>query len=154
MIEEVVVVSAVQAGLIWVVPLATGCGSCRRVSCGSPFVSMARQGYNFFAAPVPVLTELQVMPGDRVRVGVSRPALLKGSFMVYGVPLLGLLVLSLLGMALADWFPSLSADATVASSGLAGLGLSLLWVRLSQGPGHSGIVLLGMADSPSCPSSN
>jgi len=152
MIEEVVVVSAVEAGLVWVIPAVAGCGSCHKVSCGSLFASMARQGHPVFA--VPVLTELPVMPGDRVRVGVSGHALLKGSFMVYGVPLLGLLVLSLLGMALADWLPSLPADATVALSGLAGLGLSLLWVRLSQRPGQSGIVLLGMADSPSYPGSN
>lgn len=81
------IVASVSGNKAWVEPyVASSCGSCaQKKGCSTSvlnrFIGKRR---------IPVDTEIALKPGDRVVVGLDEAALLKGSLVIYFVPLLAL----------------------------------------------------------------
>jgi sigma-E factor negative regulatory protein RseC len=135
MIEEEAYVAAVADGQIWIEKQRqTACSGCAQ-ACPSASVS------GFFASkPVrlKVLSDVAVLPGDRVVVGIAEEALASGSLWIYLLPLLGLFAGALLGKFL------LGSDIASALGGLAGMGLcyaGLKASRLLERQGYQPVIL-------------
>jgi len=126
MIEEQAVVVRVEPDKAYLeIVRHSLCGLCGQTrGCGVSLWGklFGHQQEGFFAA-----NEIDAQPGDNVVVGVEEKALLAGSLVVYGVPLLLLLTGAVIGVFLApaaagkDLYPMLGAGI--------GLALSLLWLK-------------------------
>ncbi len=98
MIEETARVVAVEEGAAWVETQRQGsCGHCAaRGACGT---SVLAQVVGRRTARIRALNPVGARPGEQVLIGIREGALLRGSFMLYGLPLLGLIG----GGVLGDW---------------------------------------------------
>ena len=123
MIEEQGRVVAVEAGAVWVETLRKStCSSCSaNAGCGQGLMDKLgvgnRRGY------VRALTDLQLDIGDSVAIGIREELLLRGSVLVYLVPLLGLFAGALSIQALDG------SELQVIGAGLGGLLFSWLYIR-------------------------
>jgi sigma-E factor negative regulatory protein RseC len=123
MIEEQGRVVAVEAGAVWVETLRKStCSSCSaNAGCGQGLMDKLgvgnRRGY------VRALTDLQLDIGDSVAIGIREELLLRGSVLVYLVPLLGLFAGALSIQALGG------SELQVIGAGLGGLLFSWLYIR-------------------------
>lgn len=111
MIEEQGRVVAVEQGAVWVETLRKStCSSCSvKAGCGQGLLDQlgasGRRGY------VRALSDLQLNVGDAVVIGVREDLLVRGSLLVYLLPLLGLFVAAVLAeqMSLSEPWVILSA---------------------------------------------
>lgn len=123
MIEEQGRVVAVEAGAVWVETLRKStCSSCSvKAGCGQGLLDQlgagGRRGY------VRALSDLRLEVGDAVVIGVREELLVRGSLLVYLVPLMGLFAAGVLAERLA-W-----SEPLVIFSALLGLFLACLAVR-------------------------
>ncbi|HLA30154.1 MAG TPA: SoxR reducing system RseC family protein [Pseudomonas sp.] len=123
MIEERGRVVAVEPGAVWVETLRKStCSSCSvKAGCGQGLLeqlgSSGRRGY------VRALSSLQLQVGDAVVIGVREDLLVRGSLLLYLVPLLGLFAAAVLAEHLH------LSEPMVILSGLAGLFAACLLVR-------------------------
>lgn len=123
MIEEQGRVVAIEAGAVWVETLRKStCSSCSvKAGCGQGLLDQlgagGRRGY------VRALSDLRLEVGDAVVIGVREDLLVRGSLLVYLVPLLGLFAAGVLAEQLA------LSEPLVISSALLGLFLACLAVR-------------------------
>lgn len=133
MIEERGRVLAVESGAVWVETVRqSACNSCQaRAGCGQSLLNRLgagqRQGF------VRALTSSFYKVGDEVVIGIPENAVLRGSSLVYVLPLLGLFLFALLAQAIG------LAEPAVIAAGFAGMGLGFLlgrWraTRLSMDP--------------------
>jgi sigma-E factor negative regulatory protein RseC len=123
MIEEQGRVVAVEAGAVWVETLRKStCSSCS-VSAGCGQGVLDRLGVGGRRGHVRALSDLSLSVGDAVVIGVREDLLVRGSLLVYLMPLLGLFGAALLADSLA------LAEPYVVLSAVLGLGLSWLAVR-------------------------
>ncbi len=127
MIEEHAQVVAVQGDAAWVeTQRGSACGSCAaHAGCGS-----AALGKLIGRRPtsVRVLNTAGALPGEEVVIGIDESALVRGSVLVYLVPLLALLGGAILGEAW--WRPYAGGgEWPVIVAAVAGLALGLAWVR-------------------------
>ncbi|PKM26427.1 MAG: transcriptional regulator [Gammaproteobacteria bacterium HGW-Gammaproteobacteria-13] len=96
MIEEQGRVVAVEPGAVWVETLRKStCSSCSvKAGCGQGLLDQlgagGRRGY------VRALSDLQLSVGDAVIIGVREDLLVRGSLLVYLLPLLGLFAAAVL----------------------------------------------------------
>ncbi len=119
-------VIAIEAGFAWVESVRQGgCGSCAsKGSCGSQLLgealtpSASSQAANHVLAQDP----LGVRVGDTVLLGIEEKGALRAAFLMYGLPLSGLMS----GLLLAQPWGDLWAIA----AGVTGLGLALAVVWL------------------------
>ncbi|SFT48004.1 SoxR reducing system RseC family protein [Pseudomonas marincola] len=123
MIEETGRVIAVESGAVWVETLRKStCSSCSaQAGCGQGL--MDKLGVDSRRGLVRALSDLQLNVGDSVVIGVREDLLVRGSLLVYLIPLLGLFAAALLAYAM-----SLS-ESLVILSGLFGLVASWFGVR-------------------------
>ena len=123
MIEEQGRVVAVEPGAVWVETLLKStCSSCSaKAGCGQGV--MDALGIGGRRGHVRALTDLQLDIGDSVAIGVREDILLRGSLLVYLLPLLGLFLGALSMQALGGSEPHMIL------AGLAGLLCSWLYVR-------------------------
>lgn len=129
MIEEVGVVTACAGDHAWVhTRRQTTCGNCgARQGCGTAVLAKVL-GRSF--STVRALNTAHAREGDRVVIGLSEQALLRGSAAVYLAPLLSMVVMALVGEALApQWFGYRSELLSIAF-GLCGLALGFIWLYL------------------------
>ncbi|WP_443190295.1 SoxR reducing system RseC family protein [Pseudomonas indica] len=123
MIEEQGRVIAVEPGAVWVETLRKStCTACSAsAGCGQGIMEKlgvgARRGY------VRALSDLQLDVGDPVVIGIREELLLRGSILVYLLPLLGLFLAAILAERLALGEP------LVIFSGLGGFALTWFGVR-------------------------
>ena len=111
MIEEQGRVVAVEPGAVWVETLRKStCSSCSvKAGCGQGLLDQlgasGRRGY------VRALSNLQLNVGDTVIIGVREDLLVRGSLLVYLLPLLGLFAAAVLAeqMGLSEPWVILSA---------------------------------------------
>ncbi|VAX09931.1 hypothetical protein MNBD_GAMMA26-1469 [hydrothermal vent metagenome] len=75
-----------------------------------------------------VLNPIDAQPGERVVIGFEEAALTKASMAFYVVPLGSFILCAMLGQWLAMWL-DVSAEPVAVLGGIAGLVLSLLWLR-------------------------
>lgn len=124
MIEQTVRVISVEDGYVWVsAAAASACSHCSSAgSCGTSSLS------SFFSrrsADIRVKNDIRARVGDEVVLGISEGELLKGSFAVYAVPLVSMLVIAGLVSVL---FKPEQEWPVVVSAGL-GLFAGFLWLR-------------------------
>jgi sigma-E factor negative regulatory protein RseC len=121
MIEQTATVVSVESGYAWIIPQqkAGGCGGCAsKTSCAStasPFDLMRKEPQK-----MRVLNPLYARPGDTVVVGMQGEALVIYSLLAYMLPLLGMLVVAVLGREVLAMFGVVNELGTVLS-GLLGL---------------------------------
>lgn len=123
MIEEQGRVVAVEDGAVWVETLRKStCSSCSaNAGCGQGL--MDKLGVGRSRGLVRALCNLRLEVGDSVVIGVREDLLVRGSLLVYLLPLAGLFVVALLAQALGAGEPQ------IVVAGLSGLGLGWLLVR-------------------------
>ncbi len=128
MIEERVVVSRKTDSQVWVkgLPVAS-CGNCQQnTACSTPLIEKFLQ-----KREIPVETDLVLESGDQVIVAIHENDLLKGSVVLYLLPIAALLA----GAGLGDWvggyFLGLSPDVLMCISGSISFFLALFLIRSS-----------------------
>lgn len=157
MIEQTAVVVSVDSGYAWILPQqkSGGCGACSsKTSCSSstPFDFLRKEPQK-----MRVLNPLYARPGDSVVVGMQGNALVAYSLLAYVLPLLGLILVAMLGREIFALMGVVNELGTV-FSGIVGLlgGLRLanlivsrsfkssdfqpVILRVSGQPGFSGIM--------------
>lgn len=133
MIEERGRVVSVEGNALWVETIRrSACGSCQaRAGCGQALLQRlgggARQGF------IRVLGDGSSRVGDEVVIGVPDTAVVRGSSLVYLVPLLSLFGFSLLAQAMG------AGEPMIIIAGLVGLALgftAIRWytIRLNEDP--------------------
>jgi sigma-E factor negative regulatory protein RseC len=128
MIEETARVIAIEDGrLLLEAQTTTACGACAaKQGCGTSVLSKwVGRKFTRFEAPNTVNARV----GDEVVVGLSEQAMLKGSVLVYLVPLLAMIAFALLadGLISAD---QAARDLLVLVSAITGFALTLVMSRL------------------------
>ena len=147
MIEERGRVVGLEPGAVWVETLRQStCSSCSaNAGCGQGLLDKlainSRRGY------VRALTDLQLCEGDSVVIGVREDFLLRAALLVYGLPLLGLLVPAFL----AHFF-ALGEPASI-FAGLIGFIAAGFWLRrrsqaCSHDPASQPVVLRALLSAP------
>jgi sigma-E factor negative regulatory protein RseC len=124
MIEEHARVARVADDGVYVETLRqSACSSCKAsAGCGNALLDNLFSGKRQMLRVLPYAGLKQ---GDEVVIGLQEDALLKGSFMVYSLPLVFMLVSAVL---VALLLPS-AADGWVILAGLAGLLAGFVWLR-------------------------
>ena len=125
MIEEAAVVVEAGDGYAWVETWRrSACGACSASDgCGT---AMLAQVWGDRRVRVRALSTLPLQPGDAVIVGLAEGALLRGSLLVYLLPLVLLVAGALLGQAAFAG----AGEEPVILSGAVGLGLGFLAARV------------------------
>ncbi len=125
MIEEAAVVVEAGVGYAWVeTRRRSACGACSASDgCGT---AMLAQVWGDRRVRVRALSTLPLQPGDAVIVGLAEGALLRGSLLVYLLPLVLLVAGALLGQAAFAG----AGEEPVILSGAVGLGLGFLAARV------------------------
>jgi sigma-E factor negative regulatory protein RseC len=96
MVEESALVLRVESDIVWVQAIQkTACGSCQaQKGCGHSL--LAKVGQKQIDIPVS-RNGLDVQPNEQVIIGVPEQAILRSSMLMYGVPLLSMIFIALLG---------------------------------------------------------
>ncbi len=128
MIEETGHIISRDGDYAWVeTQRKSACSSCSASKgCGTGALS------KFYAnrfSRVRALNNIDAAPGEAVVIGLQEEALVRGSLAVYGLPLLSLLLMALLGNAVAVEKGMQEPDGLVALFGIAGLLLGFFLVR-------------------------
>lgn len=125
MIEERALVTESGQGYAWLeIQRHTPCGNCQASSgCGTAVLA---KGWPGKQVRVRALSSLVLAPGEHVVVGLADGVLLRGALLAYLLPVGLLLAGAILGQAA---FAS-AGEELVALSGLVGLGLGFLAVRV------------------------
>ncbi len=123
MIEERGRVLSIEPGAVWVETIRqSACNSCQaRAGCGQSLLQRLggsrRQGF------IRALSTSACTVGDEVVIGIPETAVLRGSMLVYLLPLLGLFLFALLTQAVGLGEPA------VIVAGFAGMGVGFVMVR-------------------------
>ena len=127
MIEEHARVVAVQGDTALLqTQRQSSCGSCEvKSGCGT---SVLAGIFGQKMTQLKVQNTLNARPGDEVVLGMEEHALVTGSLLVYGVPLLMLLLGALMGEAMASQL-GMDADLLPVVGGATGFVLAFLLVR-------------------------
>lgn len=128
MIEEIGRVVRTTGEAAWVqTARRSSCGSCSaRSGCGTGVLA------GLFGArlhEVEVLNPIGARPGEEVIVGISESLLVRGSVMLYLLPLLALVAGALLAEGLAPQLGLAGSELPAILGGLAGLAAGFLWLR-------------------------
>lgn len=123
MIEERGRVLSVEPGAVWVATIQqSACNSCQaRAGCGQSLLN--RLGAGRRQGSVRALDTGRHKVGDEVVIGIPESAVLRGSTLVYVLPLLGLFLFSLLAQAIGLREP------VVIAAGFAGMGVGFVLGR-------------------------
>jgi sigma-E factor negative regulatory protein RseC len=128
MLEEHATVVCVDGNAVWVeVQRQPVCGQCAaNKGCGSAVLQkVVGNKRNIFR----VSGSLPVKVGDEVIIGVNENALVKGSLLIYAVPLLSMIVFALLAETIALRTLSIESDHTSVLGALVGLVVSVIGLR-------------------------
>lgn len=145
MIEEKAWVIRTEAGLAWVeTQRKTACDSCSvRTGCGTGTLAklLGRK-----SAPLQALNPLAAGVGEEVVVGIQEASLVRGSVVVYIVPLLTMFGLGLVGQALSASYGVADAEGMTVVGAVLGLGLGFGWVRrfgnrIGRDPRYQAVIL-------------
>lgn len=132
MIEETAVVVQCQDNYAWVeTERKTACGQCTlNKGCGTAVLSKLLGNR---ISRVKALNPLAAKEGETVVVGLPEDVLLRGSVMVYLVPLVMMIVFALLGEGVAEKFALASSEPLSIVFAIIGLLLSAVWIRRYTG---------------------
>jgi sigma-E factor negative regulatory protein RseC len=123
MIEESGQVVSLELGAVWVATLRKStCSSCSaNAGCGQGLLD--KLAISSQRGTVRALTDLNLAVGDNVVIGLREDALVRGSLLAYGLPLLGLFA-----GALAAEYLAVGEPLTILA-GFTGFFAAGLWVR-------------------------
>ncbi|MCK5608787.1 SoxR reducing system RseC family protein [Candidatus Pacearchaeota archaeon] len=123
--EQAYVVSVEEDYAIVIADRRSSCGSCSiNKSCGTSVLSNVVGNKQI---QLSARNGIDASVGEHVVIGIPEHVILYGSFLMYLIPLLGLLLGSIFGAALS---PQLNlSDGFVAICGISGLMLSFLFVN-------------------------
>lgn len=129
--EEATVISCDGEEAYVQVNKTTGCNSCQaNGACGTS--SLAKM-FNYKAPEISVENKIKARPGDQVIVSIQDQAMVKGSFLLYMLPLLSMFAFAIVAGGLAKFIGSESIELINTVAGLSGLAVGLWLVnRLSQ----------------------
>lgn len=130
MIEEKAKVISVDHGDVWVeTQRRSACGQCAvNKGCGTAVIGKI-VGNKKNRVRVLNPRETKVSIGDEIVVGIDERALVRGSLVVYMLPLVFMFLFGLLGEVLSDQLNINTPDAVVVVTGLLGLGVGFLLVK-------------------------
>lgn len=154
MVEEKAVVVAVEGEAAWVETLRkAACEACAvNKGCGTAVISKALGNKRSRIKVINDRPTLQV--GDEVIIGLQEHALLRGSLIVYGMPLLLMLLAALFAdYAGPQWLGVTSTDPVDIASGIAGLLAGVGWLRrysnrIAHDPRYQAVILTTVTPSP------
>lgn len=128
MITETVTVMETDDGYAWVATeRKSSCGACAaNKACGTAVLSSVLGNK---LSRLRVRNPIAAEPGQQVEIGIEDAVLVRGSLLVYMLPLLGLFT----GAALGQWL--FGEGAAIVGGGL-GLAAGFAGVRLQQGSAH------------------
>jgi sigma-E factor negative regulatory protein RseC len=128
MIEEIASVIAVEGDVAIIrVEKTSSCGSCQASgSCGT---SSLAAFFNFQPPQLKIRNTLDAKPGDQVVVGIEENSLVAGSFLIYIVPLLLLILFAVVAMALGSGLDAGDQELLQTFAGLLGLMVGLVIVK-------------------------
>lgn len=127
MVEEAASVLRVEGDIVWVQAIQqSACGSCQaQKGCGHSL--LAKVGQKQIDIPV-IRNGMDVKENDQVIIGVAEQAILKSSLIMYGAPLISMIIVAMISTLLGA-----PEGATILLSFLS-LILGFLWVNFySQG---------------------
>ncbi|MDD5329578.1 MAG: SoxR reducing system RseC family protein [Sulfuricella sp.] len=148
MIETEAVVVKVEDSIAYVqANRKSSCSGCSESHCGTSVLA------GFLGRKAPLYrarNDVGAKVGDRVVVGLEEAALLKGTLLLYLLPLLLLFVGAVAGSALAD---AASRDGYAVAGAVAGLAAGFLWLKAHSaetgfGGRYQPVVLSRVADAP------
>ncbi|WP_455223503.1 SoxR reducing system RseC family protein [Kaarinaea lacus] len=128
MLEERATVVSVDGKTVWVeVKRQSTCGQCAaNKGCGSAALQkVLGNKRNIFQ----VTGDLSVKVGDEVVIGINENAIVKGSLLVYALPILFIIVFALIGETIASRTLSLDSDFVSLLGAAFGLVVSVLGLR-------------------------
>jgi len=130
MIEETAYVVAVGPQGVWVeTQRQSACGQCAaRKGCGTAALSKVL-GQKRSRVQVANPDQAPVRVGDEVVIGIDESALVRGSVVIYLVPLLSFFLFGVLGQTLARQLMLGSGEGLSIVFGLLGLLLGFAWAR-------------------------
>lgn len=141
MMEEEALVSAVEGGLVWIEksrrPVCSGCVQ----TCAH---SVSAQFFTEKTIRFPVVSVLELEPGDRVVVGLAENALVRGAFGIYLLPLFALLIGALIGKFLVESMGRPDLELASVLGGLSGLAVCLIGLKVAglfDRPGFQPVIL-------------
>ncbi len=149
MIEETAHVVAAKGDNAWVeTERRSSCGSCSAKGCGTGALSKV---LGTKVQRLEVRNPIGAQAGETVILGIEEGVLLKGSLMVYILPLALMLVGGLLGETLAPQWES-DPEGLSLLFGALGLLLGLFWLRrynsrCAKDPRFSAVILRRVASS-------
>ena len=126
MIEESARVVSVEDGIAWVETLRkSACDHCEaNKGCGTATLSKV---LGQSRTHVKVLNPVGAKAGEQVIIGIEEKALVRGSMVIYAVPLISMIVFALGGEALKPFISS--GDGLTVLAGILGLAVGFGWVR-------------------------
>jgi len=128
MLEEKGVIVKTEGDYLWVEAISdSGCGHCSaRQGCGT---ASLQKWFNRKPNHLRLLNTSGYQTGDTVIIGIPDHALLKGSFAIYMLPLLALLIGALVGIVINDWLGWGSREPVSIISGFVSFAGSFIWLR-------------------------
>jgi sigma-E factor negative regulatory protein RseC len=128
LIEERASVVAIDGQSVWVeTQRASACGKCAaNKGCGN---AVLQKVVGNKRNVVRVVSDVPVRVGDDVVIGISEDAIVKGSLMVYALPILLVIVFAILGETYAANSLSIDKDILSIVGGLFGLFVSIVVLR-------------------------
>lgn len=128
MIEEQGKVVAIEDDWIWVqTERKTVCGQCAaNKGCGT---SVLAKVFGKKSASIAVLKTQSVKIGDDVVIGIEENSLVKGSMLIYALPLLLFIVFGLLGEVVSAQVLLSNTDGLTVIFALGGLAVGFFWLK-------------------------
>ena len=128
MLEERALVVAVDEQSVWVeTQRQSVCGQCAaNKGCGN---SVLQKVLGKKRNVLRVMGDLSVDVGDEVIIGVNEDALVKGSLIVYAMPILFMIVFAMLGETIVSHWLSISKDLASIAGAFLGLMVSIIGLR-------------------------
>jgi sigma-E factor negative regulatory protein RseC len=129
MIEETAKVVRMDDDWVWVeTQRKSVCGQCAaNKGCGTATLQKVLGRKRTL---LPLKKTLPVRVDDLVVIGIEESALVKGSFAVYAVPLLALLLFGLLGEIVSAQMSLTGGDGLTIVFGMVGFLVGVVWLRL------------------------
>ena len=128
MLEEHALVVAVDEQSVWVeTQRQSACGQCAaNKGCGNSVLQkVLGKKHNVLR----VVGDLPVDIGDEVIIGVNEDALVKGSLIVYAMPILLMIVFAMLGETIATYWLSIGTELASIAAAFLGLLVSIIGLR-------------------------
>ncbi|MDX1252717.1 MAG: SoxR reducing system RseC family protein [Gammaproteobacteria bacterium] len=132
MIEENARVVAVEGDIAWVeTRRQTACGSCAaNKGCGTTVLAKV-VGVKY--TRLRVVNTISARTGDEVVIGIEENALLRGSLIMYALPVLLMMAAAALGEGLNRQWQITTPDAASIVAGVAGLLTGFAWISRFAG---------------------